>query len=215
MSTDPSGRPAGPVVIGVAGGSASGKTTVVDAIVDGLGADAVSIVEHDSYYHNHPTVPLAERALFNYDHPDSLETSLLVQHLESLKRGLPVEVPTYDFTTHLRQPETRTVTPRPAVIVEGILILADARLRALMDIMVFVDTDSDIRFVRRLRRDMAERGRTMDSVIDQYLRTVRPMHIEFVEPSKRHAHVIIPEGGRNRVAVDMLITKIRSIVHGA
>ena len=201
-----------PVVIGVAGGSASGKTTVVQEIVRALGAHAVTHIEHDAYYFDRSAVPPAERLAINYDHPDALESDLLIRHLEALRAGRAVEVPVYDFARHTRHAETRTALPRSAVIVEGILILAEPRLRALMDIRVFVDTDADIRFIRRLVRDLRTRGRSVDDVVQQYLGTVQPMHLEFVEPSKRHAHVIIPEGGRNQVAVDMLITKIRSVL---
>ncbi len=203
---------ASPIIIGVAGGSGSGKTTVVREIVRDLGPDHVSVVQHDWYYYDRSDVPPDRRVDINYDHPDALETPLLVQHLQALRQGRAAHVPRYDFTRHARLPETVTVEPRKVIIVEGILILAEESLRKLMDIKVFVDTDSDISFIRRLRRDMEERGRSLESVIQQYLRTVRPMHLEFVEPSKRHAHVIIPEGGHNRVAVDMLITKIHAIV---
>ena len=201
-----------PMIIGVAGGSGSGKTTVVNSIIDDLGAKQVSCLQHDSYYYDRSTVPPDERVHINYDHPDALETSLLVRHLELLKAGQPVEVPIYDFATHSRSTETHTLYPRPVVILEGILILADPDLRRLMDIMVFVDTDADLRILRRIERDLRERARTLDSIVDQYLESVRPMHLEFVEPSKRYAHVIVPEGGHNRVAVDMLISTIRSIV---
>ncbi len=201
-----------PMIIGVAGGSGSGKTTVVDTIVDELGAKQVSCIQHDSYYYDRSSVPPDERVHINYDHPDALETPLLVRHLERLKAGQPVEVPSYDFASHSRSPETHTAYPRPVVILEGILILADPDLRRLMDIKVFVDTDADLRILRRIDRDLKERGRSLDSIVEQYLDSVRPMHLEFVEPSKRYAHVIIPEGGHNRVAVDMLITTIRSIV---
>ena len=201
-----------PMIIGVAGGSGSGKTTVVNSIVEDLGARQVSCLQHDSYYYDRSTVPADERVHINYDHPDALETPLLVRHLERLKAGQPIEVPSYDFATHSRSAKTQTVYPRPVVILEGILILADPDLRRLMDIMVFVDTDADLRILRRIDRDLRERGRTIDSIVGQYLESVRPMHLEFVEPSKRYAHVIIPEGGHNRVAVDMLITTIRSIV---
>jgi uridine kinase len=206
--------PAGvhPVVIGVAGGSASGKTTVVDEIVAALGSDQVTVIAHDAYYHDRSHVPPAERVHINYDHPDALETDLLVRHLEALRAGRAVEVPIYDFAAHTRSRETRRAEPRKAVILEGILILAERALRELMDIRVFVDTDADIRFIRRLMRDVNERGRTVDSVVQQYLETVQPMHLEFVEPSKRHAHVIIPEGGRNRVAVEMLIARITTVL---
>lgn len=203
-----------PIIIGVAGGSGSGKTTVVNAIVAALGPEQVSCIQHDSYYYDRSDVPPEERVHLNYDHPDALETPLLVHHLQALRAGESVEIPVYDFTHHTRTGRTVTVQPRRAVIVEGILILADPALRDLMDIRVFVDTDSDLRILRRIDRDLKERGRTLDSVVDQYLETVRPMHLEFVEPSKRYAHVIIPEGGHNRVAVDMLITKIREIVRG-
>lgn len=201
-----------PIIIGVAGGSGSGKTTVVDAIIDALGADHVSCIQHDSYYRDRSHVPADERAHLNYDHPDALETTLLVEHLRTLKAGRPVEVPVYDFTEHARTTTTVTVEPRRAVILEGILILADRALRAMMDIRVFVDTDADLRILRRIDRDLQERGRSLESVVGQYLETVRPMHLEFVEPSKRYAHVIIPEGGRNTVAVEMLVAKIREIV---
>lgn len=205
-------RPRLPFVIGVAGGSGSGKTTVVRNIVDALGNTEVSVIEHDRYYRDHPTLRLEERAALNYDHPDSLETDLLVQHVKALRAGQTVEVPVYDFARHARQPDTDTVTPRTAVIVEGILIFTDPALRALMDVKVFVDTDDDTRFIRRLQRDITERGRTVESVIDQYLGTVKPMHLEFAVPSKRYADIIIPLGGHNTVAIDMLLTLIRSLI---
>jgi uridine kinase len=200
-----------PFVIGVAGGSGSGKTTVVRRIVDSLGLEQVTLLQHDRYYRDRNDLRLEERAALNYDHPNSLETDLLVRHVRDLKRGLPVEVPQYDFTRHARLSETETFQPRRALIIEGILIFADAALRDLMDIKVFVDTDSDTRFIRRLQRDVAERGRTMDSVIDQYQNTVKPMHLEFVEPSKRYADVIIPLGGHNTVAIELLLTMLRSV----
>ena len=201
----------GSFVIGVAGGSGSGKTTVVRRIVDSLGLEHVTLLQHDRYYRDRNDLRLEERAALNYDHPNSLETDLLVQHVRQLKSGKPVDVPQYDFTRHARLSETETFQPRRALIVEGILVFTDAALRDLMDIKVFVDTDSDTRFIRRLQRDVAERGRTMESVIDQYLSTVRPMHLEFVEPSKRYADVIIPLGGHNTVAVDLLLTMLRSV----
>jgi len=200
------------LVIGVAGGSGSGKTTVVRRIVESLGPDCVSILDHDRYYRDRLDLRLEDRTALNYDHPDSLETDLMVRHVAELKAGRAVEAPLYDFARYVRRTTTETVAPRRAIIVEGILIFADAALRAQMDIKVFVDTDDDTRFIRRLRRDVAERGRTMDSVIDQYLATVKPMHLEFVEPSKRYADVIIPQGGHNPVAVDLLLTLIRSLV---
>jgi uridine kinase len=198
-------------VIGVAGGSGSGKTTVVRRIVDSLGPEHVTLLQHDRYYRDRNDLRLEERAALNYDHPNSLETDLLVRHVQELKRGHPVQVPAYDFTRHARLTETETFQPRRALIVEGILVLTDAALRDLIDIKVFVDTDSDTRFIRRLQRDVAERGRTMESVIDQYQGTVKPMHLEFVEPSKRYADVIVPLGGHNTVAVDLLLTMLRSV----
>ena len=203
--------PMSPFVIGVAGGSGSGKTTVVRRIVDSLGPDQVTLLDHDRYYRDRNDLRLEERAALNYDHPDALETDLMVTHVRALKAGQAVDVPQYDFTRHARLVETNTFQPRRALIVEGILVFTDAALRDLMDIKVFVDTDSDTRFIRRLRRDVAERGRTMDSVIDQYQSTVKPMHLEFVEPSKRYADVIIPLGGHNTVAVDLLLTLLRSV----
>jgi uridine kinase len=198
-------------VIGVAGGSGSGKTTVVRRIVGSLGPEHVTLLQHDRYYRDRNDLRLEERAALNYDHPNSLETDLLVSHVKELKKGHPVQVPAYDFTRHARLAETETFQPRRALIVEGILVFTDAALRDLMDIKVFVDTDSDTRFIRRLQRDVAERGRTMESVIDQYQGTVKPMHLEFVEPSKRYADVIVPLGGHNTVAVDLLLTMLRSV----
>ena len=200
-----------PVVIGVAGGSGSGKTTVVRRIVDALGESRVTVLEHDRYYRDRNDLRLEERAALNYDHPDSLETDLMVAHVNALRAGRNVDVPVYDFSLHARVPETETVVPGRAIIVEGILIYTDAALRSLMDVKVFVDTDDDTRFIRRLQRDIAERGRTVQSVIDQYLGTVKPMHLEFVEPSKRYADIIVPLGGHNTVAIDMLLTLIRSL----
>ena len=200
-----------PLIIGVAGGSGSGKTTVVRRIMDVLGDTHVSILEHDRYYRDHPELRLEERAALNYDHPDSLETDLLVRQLQQLRGGSDVQVPVYDFARHARQQTTHTVQARRAIIVEGILIYTDAALRAMMDVKVFVDTDDDTRFIRRLQRDTTERGRTMQSVIDQYLGTVKPMHLDFVEPSKRYADVIVPLGGHNQVAIDMLLTMIRGM----
>lgn len=201
----------GPVVIGVAGGSGSGKTTVARRIVESLGDEHVSVLYHDRYYRDRPDLRLEERAALNYDHPDSLETDLLVRHVRALREGQAIEMPGYDFARYCRRPTTETIQPRRAIIVEGILIYAEAALRELMDVKVFVDTDDDTRFIRRLRRDVADRGRTMESVIEQYLGTVKPMHLEFVEPSKRYADVIIPRGGHNAVAIDMLLTLIRSL----
>ena len=200
-----------PLIIGVAGGSGSGKTTVVRRIMEALRDADVTVLEHDRYYRDHPELRLEERASLNYDHPNSLDTDLLVTHVRTLRDGHTVEAPVYDFTLHQRKAETTPIRPGTAIIVEGILIFTDPALRALMDVKVFVDTDGDTRFIRRLQRDVAERGRTVESVIDQYLNTVKPMHQEFVEPSKRHADLIVPQGGHNNVAVDMLLTLIKSL----
>ena len=200
-----------PFVIGVAGGSGSGKTTVVRQIINSLGDNQVSLLEHDRYYRDRGDLRLEERAALNYDHPDSLETDLLVRHVTELRGGAAILAPVYDFARHAREADTITVTPRRAIIVEGILIFTDAELRRLMDVKVFVDADDDTRFIRRLQRDISERGRTVSSVIDQYLGTVKPMHLEFVQPSKRYADIIIPLGGHNTVAIEMLLTLIRSL----
>ena len=200
-----------PFVIGVAGGSGSGKTTVVRKIVESLGGEHVSLLEHDRYYRDRSDLRLEERAALNYDHPDSLETDLLVHHVLELRAGRAIEKPVYDFARHQREPAYVTVLPRRAIIVEGILIFTDPALRRLLDVKVFVDADDDTRFIRRLQRDISERGRTVSSVIEQYLGTVKPMHLDFVEPSKRYADVIIPLGGHNTVAIDMLLTLIRSL----
>jgi uridine kinase len=198
-------------VIGVAGGSGSGKTTVVRRIIDSLGPEQVAVLDHDRYYRDRNDLRLEERAALNYDHPDSLETDLLVRHVTELKSGRAVDVPRYDFARYARLSDRETLAPRRALIVEGILVFTDKPLRELMDIKVFVDTDADTRFIRRLVRDVADRGRSMESVIEQYQSTVKPMHLEFVEPSKRYADVIIPQGGHNTVAVDLLLTLIRSV----
>jgi len=201
-----------PVVIGVAGGTGSGKTTVAREILRRAGTHQISLIQHDAYYKDLDALPLAQRAMRNFDHPDALDNDLLISHLQELKVGRPVELPVYDFTTHTRTAETQRVEPHRVVMVEGILIFADEALRRLMDVKIYVDTDPDIRFIRRLERDIAERGRTMDSVIQQYLATVRPMHQEFVEPSKRYADVIIPEGGFNEVAMEMVAARIRVLL---
>ena len=198
------------LVIGIAGGSGSGKTTVVRRIVESLGGE-VTVLDHDRYYRDHPELRLEERAALNYDHPDSLETGLMVEHVKALKAGHAVEAPVYDFTLHARAAATERFEPRKALIVEGILVFSDKRLRELMDVKIFVDADDDIRFIRRLQRDIADRGRTLQSVVDQYQGTVKPMHLEFVEPTKRYADVIIPQGGHNAVAIDMVLTLIRSL----
>ena len=205
----PSSRP---LILGVAGGSGSGKTTVVSQIIQAMEPVPVSLLHHDSYYRDHPEMSPDERARLNYDHPDVLETELLAEHLRELMAGRAVEEPVYDFTSHSRTDETRRIEPNPIVILDGILILAEPELRELMDIRVFVETDSDLRFIRRLLRDTQERGRSMGSVIRQYQETVRPMHLEFVEPSRRHADVILPLGRENRVAISMLVARLRARV---
>lgn len=204
-----------PLVIGIAGGTGSGKTTVASVVLQRVGAQHISFVPHDAYYREMKALSQAERARINYDHPDSLESDLLVRHINQLKAGLPAELPVYDFTTHRRTERTIHVAPHNVILVEGILIFYEPALRKLFDVKIFVDTDPDIRFIRRLQRDIVERGRTTESVIDQYLNTVRPMHLEFVEPSKRYADVIIPEGGMNTVALDMVIARVESLLFRA
>ncbi|MBC7228218.1 MAG: uridine kinase [Thermoflexales bacterium] len=201
-----------PVIIGVAGGTGSGKTTVAMKILERVGTEHVAYIPHDAYYRDLSHLPLEERARINFDHPDSLETELLVQHLRQLKAGEAVEIPVYDFTTHTRTAQTRRVGPAPVILVEGILVFAEPALRELFDVKLYVDTDADIRLIRRLQRDVQERGRSVESVIQQYLTTVRPMHLEFVEPSKRYADVIIPEGGHNEVAIEMVAARIRGLL---
>ncbi len=196
------------IVIGVAGGTGSGKTTVSEAIVKRVRPDRLAYIQHDSYYRDWSDLPPAARDRRNFDHPDSLETELLIEHLKQLREGHAIDMPVYDFRTHSRKRETQRVEPKPVILVEGILIYIEKALRDLIDVKIFVDTDADLRFIRRLQRDMAERGRTMDSVIHQYLDTVRPMHLEFVEPSKRYADLIIPEGGFNTVALDLVAARV-------
>ena len=201
-----------PLVIGIAGGSGSGKTTVAQALMERVGPEHVAFLPHDAYYRDFSHLPPEKRAQVNYDHPDSLETPLLVEHIRRLREGRVIERPVYDFTRHARRAETVRVEPRPIILVEGILILAEPELRHQLDIKIYVDTDADLRFIRRLLRDVEERGRTVESVIRQYLTTVRPMHLEFVEPSKRYADIIIPEGGFNTVALDMLTARLQSLL---
>jgi uridine kinase len=196
------------LTIGIAGGTGSGKTTIVRNIIEATPSDSVSMLEQDSYYIDLRGVPIDERARTNFDHPDSFDSQLLKQHIRLLRKGVAVEKPIYDFVTHSRTDRTEHVAARPILVVEGILIFTDPDLRALMDIKVFVDTDADLRLIRRIRRDLSERGRTLDSVLTQYESTVRPMHFEFVEPSKRFADIIIPEGGSNLVAQELLINRI-------
>jgi uridine kinase len=200
------------LTIGICGGTGSGKTTIVQRIQQALCPESAQVLEQDNYYKDLPDLPLDERARQNFDHPDSIDSALLVEHVRRLRSGQAIDRPVYDFTVHRRKAETVRMEPRPALIVEGILIFENRALRELFDIKIFVDTDADIRFIRRLGRDIRERGRTAESVIQQYLTTVRPMHLEFVEPSKRHADVIIPEGGYNEVGIDLVIQKIRSLL---
>jgi len=214
MTTTEEAALAQPLIIGVAGGTGSGKTTVSNSILERVGSDQISYIQHDHYYRDRSDLPPGERGKINFDHPDSLENELLARHLKMLKEGQAVEVPQYDFTTHVRKPETTRVEPRRVILVEGILIFALKALRDLMDIKVFVDTDADIRLIRRIRRDMTERGRTLESVIRQYTESVRPMHLEFVEPSKRYADIIIPEGGFNVTAIDMVVAKVEAMIGG-
>ena len=196
-----------PLIIGVAGGSGSGKTTVARAIHARLGVDAV-FLDQDAYYADLGHLPLEDRIRTNFDHPDALDTDLMVEHLEALAAGQAIEKPTYDFTRHTRAAETVRLEPRDVILVDGILIFADARLRQMFDMKVFVDVADDLRFIRRMQRDVSERGRSVESVVTQYLNSVRPMHLEFVEPSKRYADIIVPEGGRNTIAVQMLEARV-------
>lgn len=204
-----------PLVIGIAGGTGSGKSTVANAILRRVGAQHIAFLPHDAYYRELQHLSKTERARINFDHPDALESELLVQHILALKSGQAIELPVYDFTTDSRTGQTVHIEPRKIVLVEGILIFYEKSLRDLFDVRIFVDTDADIRFIRRLQRDIIERGRTMESVINQYLNTVRPMHLEFVEPSKRYADVIIPEGGLNTVALDMVTARIEAMLHNS
>ncbi len=199
------------LVIGIAGGTGSGKTTVARAIGSSLPQDRVSMIEYDAYYRDRPDLTEEDRAHLNFDHPDALESALLVEHLRELKAGNAVDVPIYDFKTHRRREESHHVLPTPVIILEGILVFVEPAVRELLDIKIFVDTDADIRIFRRIRRDMEQRGRTFESVREQYYKTVRPMHMQFVEPSKRWADLIIPEGGNNRVALDLILAKLRSV----
>jgi len=199
-------------VIGIAGGSGSGKTTAADIILKKVGKHRIAYLQHDSYYRDLSDLPVNQRRAVNFDHPDSLESALMMEHILQLKQWKAVEVPLYDFTTHNRTDKTIHVEPRRVILVEGILIFNEPALRSLFDVKIFVDTDADIRFIRRLKRDLEERGRTTEMVVNQYLSTVRPMHLEFVEPSKRYADVIIPEGGLNEVAMDMVIARIESLL---
>jgi uridine kinase len=205
----------GTLCIGVAGGSGSGKTTVAREIVRQVGADRIALVNQDRYYHDMSELERSQWLHHNFDHPDAVEDELLVSHIRELKEGRPAELPVYDFTRHVRLDEVELMEPRPVILIEGILILAMPELRELMDVKIFVDTDPDLRFIRRLERDLDERGRTVDGVVTQYMATVRPMHLEFVEPSKRWADVIIPEGGYNAVALELVISRIQAMLRAA
>ncbi len=201
-----------PLTIGIAGGTGSGKTTVANVILERVGRDRIAYLPHDAYYRDLGDLPYDQKAAMNFDHPDSLETELMIKHILELKKANAIEIPVYDFSTHSRTSKTIRVEPRAVIIVEGILLFVDKQLRDLLDIKIFVDTDADIRFIRRLQRDITERGRTTDMVVQQYLSTVRPMHLEFVEPSKRYANIIIPEGGLNEIAMDMVIARIEMLL---
>jgi uridine kinase len=201
-----------PIVVGIAGGSGSGKTTVVHRILDRVGWDRIAYLPHDAYYKDASHLPWEERIHLNYDHPQSLDNDLLIEHIHRLMQGQPVDAPIYDFSQHIRSDETRRVFPSPVILVEGILVFVDERLRDLMDIKLYVDTAADIRFIRRLLRDINERGRTVQSVVEQYQTTVRPMHLKFVEPTKSYADIIIPEGGHNDVAMEMVIGRIETLL---
>jgi uridine kinase len=203
-----------PLIIGIAGGSGSGKTTVASAILQRVGKERITVIPHDAYYRDLTHLSLEERSKVNFDHPDSLETEFLIQHLKDLKEWKEIDLPVYDFTHHTRTEKVILTRPQRVIVIEGILIFAEPELRKMFDIKIFVDTDADIRFIRRMSRDIEERGRTVQSVIQQYLNTVRPMHLEFCEPSKRYADVIIPEGGLNIVAMDMVIARIQEMLKG-
>ena len=204
-----------PIVIGVAGGTGSGKTTVSQAILSRVGSQRIAFLQHDSYYRELSHLAAEERSQINFDHPNSLDNDLLVQHLDELCRGNAVDVPIYDFTTDNRCADVMHVLPQPVVVVEGILIFAERALRDRMDVKIYVDADADMRFIRRLQRDIAERGRSIQAVVDQYLNTVRPMHLEFVEPTKRYADIIIPRGGLNAIAIDMVVARIERMLADA
>ena len=201
-----------PIVFGVAGGTASGKTTVARHILDQVGAHHIAYLPHDAYYRDMSHLPPEERARQNYDHPDALESDLLARHIRELRAGQAVRLPVYSFADYTRKPETVTVEPAPVILVDGILIFAEPELRDLMDIKIFVDTDADIRLIRRIERDTRERGRTLSSTIFQYLDTVRPMDLEFVQPSRRYADIILPGGGQNRVAVEMVVARLQAVL---
>jgi uridine kinase len=198
-----------PLIIGIAGGTGSGKSTFARKVASALDASSVAFIDMDAYYHSYVDLSLEERRRVNWDHPDSVDWELLLSHLEALAAGRDIDKPRYDFVEHLRRPEAQRVKAADVVVLDGILLLTDRRIRALCDVKVFVDADADIRLIRRMRRDIAERGRPLEEIIEQYLTTVQPMHLEFVEPSKRYADVIVPQGGHNEVAIEMIVAKIR------
>lgn len=200
-----------PVIIGISGGTGSGKSTITDAIRKEV-KDKITTIPQDSYYKNFGHLPAEERVKINFDHPDTLDNDLLIEHLHQLKDNIAIQMPVYDFKTHTRIKRTIIKKPTNLIIIEGILIFENPKLRDMMDIKIFVDTDADIRILRRIQRDISERGRDFQSVVEQYLSTVRPMHIEFVEPSKKYANVIIPEGGQNIIGIDMIVSKIKHII---
>lgn len=200
------------ILIGITGGTGSGKSTVAKEIYKSIEETNVVVIEQDSYYKSQSNLTFEERKNTNYDHPFAFDNNLLIEHLNKLLKGLPIEKPIYDFEKHNRKKETIKVWPKEIIILEGLLILDDERIRDLLDIKIFVDTDSDVRVIRRINRDIKERGRSLDSVIEQYMKTVRPAHMQFVEPSKKYADIIIPEGGYNKVAIDIMVTKIKSII---
>jgi uridine kinase len=201
-----------PFVIGIAGGTGSGKTTIAQKIAESVPRDRVAVIEHDAYYRDLAHLGVRERDAVNFDHPDALETELLVQHLAELRQGRGVDIPIYDFATHTRRSDASRIRPCPLLLVEGILALADSRLRELLDLKVYVDTDADLRILRRLERDIGQRGRSFESVCHQYYSSVRPMHLQFVEPSKRWADIIVPEGAENRAAIDLLIFRVQNLL---
>ena len=199
------------MIIGIAGGTGSGKTTVAHKIFECINQEQVVVIEHDAYYKDQSHMPFEDRLKTNYDHPFAFDTELLLQHLSDLRDGKSIEKPVYSFVTHTREQDTVVVDPKKIIILEGILILEDERIRNLLDIKVYVDTDADVRIIRRMLRDIKDRGRTLDSVVEQYLTVVRPMHLQFVEPSKKYADLIVPEGGENLVAIDILVTKVLAL----
>lgn len=200
------------LVIGIGGGTGSGKTTIANRILEKVGTIDVAVIKQDAYYKSHNDIPFSEREKINFDHPNAFDTELLTEHLTKLKNGYSIQEPIYDFKFHIRKNETITILPKKIILVEGIMIYENEQLRNLMDIKIFVDTDADIRILRRITRDMQERARTFQSVYEQYIKTVRPMHLEFVEPSKKYADIIVPEGGFNNIAIDMVVSKIKSIL---